>query len=55
MIYFTNKDGNIIGKKSPTDEQKKAYKKSGYKECNQDGSPMKKKRKKASKSKAKKK
>jgi hypothetical protein len=46
MIYFTDKDGNMIGKNSPTSEQKKAYKGKGFKECDEDGKPIKKKPKK---------
>jgi hypothetical protein len=45
MIYFTDKDGNIIGKNSPTAEQKKMYLKSGLKECDEDGKIIKKAKK----------
>jgi hypothetical protein len=37
MIYFTDKDGNVIGKNAPTSEQEKAYKKAGFKECDEEG------------------
>lgn len=49
MRYFKNKEGKMIGKKSPSDEQIKAYKKEGFKECNEDGSSTKKASKKAKK------
>tara|TARA_R110000744_G_C19363620_1_gene561657 strand:+ start:2225 stop:2374 length:150 start_codon:yes stop_codon:yes gene_type:complete len=40
MIYFTDKDGNTIGKKSPTSAQKKDYKDRGFQECNENGKPI---------------
>lgn len=46
MIYFKDKDGNVIGKNAPTKEQEKAYKKMGFKECDESGSVAKKKKKK---------
>lgn len=49
MIYFKRKDGSIFGKKAPSEQQLKDFKKNGYKECNEDGSPIKKASKKAKK------
>ncbi len=46
MIYFTDKDGNVIGKSSPTSEQVKKYLKDGFKECDVDGKVKKKAKKK---------
>jgi len=37
MIYFIDKAGHMIGKNAPTSEQVKAYKKVGFKECDEDG------------------
>ena len=37
MIYLIDKAGNMIGKNAPTSEQMKAYKKAGFKECDEDG------------------
>ena len=37
MIYYKNKEEKIIGKKSPSEEQIKFYKKEGYVECDENG------------------
>tara|TARA_R110000824_G_scaffold117904_1_gene269991 strand:- start:807 stop:998 length:192 start_codon:yes stop_codon:yes gene_type:complete len=37
MIYFKSKEGNILGKKSPSKEQVEFYKKEGYVECDENG------------------
>ena len=37
MIYYKNKEGKIIGKKSPSEEQIKIYKKEGFVECDENG------------------
>jgi len=37
MIYYKNKEGKIIGKKTPSDEQIKIYKKEGLVECDENG------------------
>jgi len=46
MIYFKNKKGEMIGKKSPSDEQKKLYKKAGFIECDENGKAKRKPKKK---------
>ena len=45
MIYFIDKSGHMIGKNAPTSEQKKAYQKAGFKECDEDGKTNKVKKK----------
>jgi hypothetical protein len=46
MIYLIDKAGNMIGKKSPTSEQLKDYKKMGFKECDENGKSKKAQKKK---------
>lgn len=37
MIYLKDKEGNVIGKKFPSQEQMKAYKENGFVECDENG------------------
>ena len=53
MIYYKNKEGKIIGKKSPSEEQIKIYKKEGFVECDENGTTKSKPKSKASKAKKK--
>ena len=53
MIYYKNKEGKIIGKKSPSDEQIKIYKKEGFVECDENGNTKSKPKSKVSKAKKK--
>lgn len=53
MIYYKNKEGKIIGKKSPSEEQIKIYKKEGFVECDENGNTKSKPKSTASKAKKK--
>jgi len=53
MIYYKNKEGKIIGKKSPSEEQIKIYKKEGFVECDENGNTKSKPKSKVSKAKKK--
>ena len=53
MIYYKNKEGKIIGKKSPSEEQIKIYKKEGFVECDENGNTKSKPKSKISKAKKK--
>lgn len=53
MIYYKNKEGKIIGKKSPSEEQIKIYKKEGFVECDENGNAKSKPKSKVSKAKKK--
>ena len=49
MIYLKNKDGKVIGKKSPSKEQLEYYKKEGFVKCDEDGKELKPAKKKVKK------
>ena len=53
MIYYKNKEEKIIGKKSPSEEQIKIYKKEGFVECDENGNTKSKPKSKVSKAKKK--
>ena len=49
MRWFKRKDGSVFGKISPSKRQVEAYKKDGFKECDQKGNALKKASKKGKK------
>jgi len=45
MVYFKRKDGSVFGKDNPSKEQMDVYKKEGCSVCDENGKPVKAKKK----------